>query len=137
MAFSLNDYSGRYWETAERAAWQVLSHLLQEPPKQPILWNVNIPAVAPDDIQGCKITRLGRRHHVQSIVPARNPRGEAVYWIGPAGDVSDREEGTDFAECEAGFITITPLQIDLTGFDQMAQVAGFWQPLSEKFQLNR
>ena len=137
VAFSLNDYSGRYWETAERAAWQVLSHLLQEPPKQPVLWNVNIPAVAPDDIQGCKITRLGRRHHVQSIVPERNPRGEAVYWIGPAGDVSDREEGTDFAECEAGFITVTPLQIDLTGFDQMAQVAGFWQPLSEKFQLNR
>ena len=127
VAFSLNDFSGRYWDTAEKAVWMMLEHLLKNPPKQPLLWNVNIPAVDAKDIQGCKITRLGRRHHVQSIVPAHNPRGEAVYWIGPAGDVSDRETGTDFAECEAGYITVTPLQIDLTDFDTMAQVAEFWQ----------
>lgn len=127
VAFSLNDYSGRYWDTAEKAAWIMLEHLLKNPPKQPILWNVNIPAVSPEDIQGCKITRLGRRHHVQSIVPASNPRGEAVYWIGPVGDVSDRDSGTDFAESEAGFITVTPLQIDLTDYDAMAEVAAFWQ----------
>lgn len=127
VAFSLNDYSGRYWDTAEKAAWIMLEHLLKNPPKQPILWNVNIPAVSPEDIQGCKITRLGRRHHVQSIVPASNPRGEAVYWIGPVGDVSDRNSGTDFAESEAGFITVTPLQIDLTDYDAMAEVAAFWQ----------
>ncbi|MDO4906220.1 5'/3'-nucleotidase SurE [Neisseria sp.] len=127
VAFSLNDFSGRYWETAEKAAWIMLSHLLKNPPEQPVLWNVNIPAVAPEDIQGCKITRLGRRHHVQSVVPARNPRGEAVYWIGPVGDISDRENGTDFAESGAGYITVTPLQIDLTDYDTMAGVAGFWQ----------
>lgn len=127
VAFSLNDYSGRYWDTAEKAAWIMLEHLLKNPPKQPILWNVNIPAVSPEDIQGCKITRLGRRHHVQSIVPASNPRGEAVYWIGPVGDVSDRNSGTDFAESAAGFITVTPLQIDLTDYDTMAEVAAFWQ----------
>lgn len=127
VAFSLNDFSGRYWETAERAAWIMLEHLLKNPPKQPILWNVNIPAVAPEDIQGCKITRLGKRHHVQSIVPARNPRGESVYWIGPIGDISDRNGGTDFAESEAGYITVTPLQIDLTDYEKMNQVADFWQ----------
>lgn len=127
VAFSLNDFSGRYWETAERAAWIMLEHLLKNPPKQPILWNVNIPAVAPEDIQGCKVTRLGKRHHVQSIVPARNPRGESVYWIGPVGDISDHNGGTDFAESEAGYITVTPLQIDLTDYEKMEQVAGFWQ----------
>lgn len=105
----------------------MLEHLLKNPPKQPILWNVNIPAVAPEDIQGCKVTRLGKRHHVQSIVPARNPRGESVYWIGPVGDISDRNGGTDFAESEAGYITVTPLQIDLTDYEKMEQVAGFWQ----------
>ncbi|UOO83011.1 5'/3'-nucleotidase SurE [Uruburuella testudinis] len=127
VAFSLNDFSGRYWETAERAAWMMIEHLLKQPPKQPILWNINIPAVDPEDIQGCKITRLGRRHHEQSIVPAQNPRGEAVYWIGPVGGISDRDNGTDFAECEAGYITVTPLQIDLTDYPAMAGVAGFWQ----------
>ncbi|MCS4533394.1 5'/3'-nucleotidase SurE [Neisseria montereyensis] len=127
IAFSLNDFSGRYWETAEKAAWMLLEHLLKNPPDHPVLWNINIPAVAPEDIQGCRITRLGRRHHVQSIVPARNPRGESVYWIGPVGDISDREGGTDFAESEAGYITVTPLQIDLTDYGNMAHVAGFWQ----------
>ena len=127
VAFSLNDFSGRHGETAERAAWIMLEYLLKNPPTQAVLWNVNIPAVAPEDIQGCKITRLGRRHHEQSVVPASNPRGDSVYWIGPAGDISDREEGTDFAECEAGFITVTPLQIDLTHFNAMGGVAEFWQ----------
>ena len=107
--------------------WQLLTHLLQAPPTAPILWNVNIPAVPQDLLQGCKITRLGRRHHAQSIVPARNPRGEEVYWIGPVGEVSDRQQGTDFAENEAGFVTITPLSVDLTDYRQMGEVAEFWQ----------
>ncbi|PSJ79922.1 5'/3'-nucleotidase SurE [Neisseria iguanae] len=127
VAISLNDFSGRYWETAEKAAWLLLEHLLKNPPQRPILWNINIPAVASEDIQGIKITRLGRRHHAQSIVPVKNPRGEPVYWIGPVGDISDREEGTDFGECEAGFITVTPLQIDLTAHEELGGVSGFWQ----------
>lgn len=127
VAFSLNDYSDRYWDTAEKAAWLMLEHLLKNPPQKPILWNINIPAVAPEDIQGCKTVRLGRRHHTQSIVPMRNPRGEPIYWIGPVGDILDGEEGTDFAECEAGFITMTPLQIDLTAYQEIEQAAHFWQ----------
>ncbi|ASK28056.1 5'/3'-nucleotidase SurE [Neisseria chenwenguii] len=127
VAVSLNDHSGRFWETAEKAAWLLLSHLLKNPPQKPVLWNINIPAVAPDDIQGIKITRLGRRHHTQSVVPMHNPRGEPIFWIGPVGAVSDREEGTDFGECEAGFITVTPLQIDLTAYDETEAVGAFWQ----------
>ena len=126
VAFSLNDYSGRYWETAEKAAWMMIDRLVKTPPKLPVLWNVNIPAVASDEIQGIKITRLGRRHHEQSVVPMRNPRGEPIYWIGPVADISDREEGTDFGECEAGFITVTPLQIDLTDYAQLEGVVRFW-----------
>ena len=127
IALSLNDFGDRYWATAERAVWQLLSHLMHNVPTEPMLWNVNIPAVAPNDIQGCKITRLGRRHHQQSIVPMRNPRGEEVYWIGAIGEISDGENGTDFAECEAGFISITPLQIDLTAHHQLKDTAQFWQ----------
>ncbi|MDO4997712.1 MAG: 5'/3'-nucleotidase SurE [Neisseria sp.] len=127
IAFSLNDFSNRHWATAEKAVWQLLKHLTQNPPREPILWNVNIPAVAPEDIQGLKITRLGRRHHEQSIIPMRNPRGEEMYWIGPMGDVLDGEAGTDFAECEAGFVSITPLQIDLTAYQELHNCAKFWQ----------
>ncbi|MRN39194.1 5'/3'-nucleotidase SurE [Neisseria sp. N95_16] len=132
VAISLNDFSGRYWETAEKAAWLLLEHLLKNPPHPPMLWNINIPAVAPEDIQGIKITRLGRRHHAQSIVPTTNPRSEPVYWIGPVGDISDREQGTDFGECEAGFITVTPLQIDLTSHEELSGVRAFWQNAPHK-----
>ena len=54
IAFSLADSSGRYWETAEKAAWILLSYFLKRPISEPILWNINIPAVAPEDIQGIK-----------------------------------------------------------------------------------
>ena len=127
VAFSLNDHTDRYWPTAEKAAWQLLEKLTANPPQQPVLWNVNIPAVAAEDLRGCRITRLGRRHHEQSIVPMRNPRGEKVYWIGAAGEAADREDGTDFAECAAGFITVTPLQIDLTAYNLLHETARYWQ----------
>ena len=131
VALSLNDTRGRYWQTAEQAAWMILERLLKNPPKTPVLWNINIPAVPPDAVQGIKTTRLGRRHHEQSVIPMKNPRGESIYWIGPVGDISDREQGTDFGECEAGFITVTPLQIDLTSYRHMDAVSGFWQDSKE------
>ncbi|UOP05416.1 5'/3'-nucleotidase SurE [Conchiformibius kuhniae] len=128
VAFSLDstDFAA-HAETAERAAWRLLAHLLKSPPAAPVLWNVNIPAVAPDDIQGIKITRLGRRHHIQNVIPATDPRGDAIYWIGPAGAVSDNEDGTDFAATERGFISITPLQVDLTAYPHSAAVQDFWR----------
>lgn len=131
MAFSLNTHKfAQYSETAEQAAWIVLSHLLKNPPIAPVLWNVNIPAVAPDELQGYKTTRLGKRHHIQNVIASTNPRGEAIYWIGAAGDVSDNEDGTDFAACEAGFISITPLQIDLTAYREMDYLREYWRGMS-------
>ena len=127
VAFSLNDKSGRYWDTAEQAVWRLLSQLLRRPPVQPILWNINIPAVPAEHLRGITTARLGRRHHHQSVVPAQSPRGETVYWIGAAGEVSDREQGTDFAENEAGWITVTPLSVDLTDYGRMGDVAHYWQ----------
>ena len=61
-----------------------------------------------------KITRLGRRHSAEAIIEQVNPRGETIYWIGPAGNARDAGEGTDFhatANCQ---VSITPLQVDLT-----------------------
>ena len=127
VAFSLvsADFA-RYGATAEKALWPLLERLTAEPPRAPVLWNVNIPAVSAGDLQGHKITRLGRRHHQQSVMPATSPRGEQLYWIGPAGAVADSDEGTDFAACEAGFVSITPLQVDLSAYAQMQDLQRFW-----------
>ncbi|WP_037586572.1 5'/3'-nucleotidase SurE [Stenoxybacter acetivorans] len=130
LAFSLNDKQNRYWTTAEQVVWRMLEKFLCQVPSEPMLWNINIPAVPPENVRGCRITRLGRRHHAQSVVPTRSPRGEPMYWIGPAGDAADRERGTDFAENEAGFVTVTPLQMDLTDYRQTDAVSAFWQDLN-------
>ncbi|MDO4434087.1 MAG: 5'/3'-nucleotidase SurE [Alysiella sp.] len=128
IAFSLCEHRfAQYADTAEQVAWSVLSHILAKPPVIPILWNVNIPAVSLSNLRGHKITRLGRRHHTQSIIPSHNPRGEAIYWIGPAGEVADNDDGTDFAAVESGFVSITPLQVDLTAHSQIDAVRTFWQ----------
>jgi len=70
-----------------------------------------------------RVTRLGRRHKAEDVVKTTNPRGEVVYWVGAAGPAADAGEGTDFNAIEAGYVSITPLQIDLTNRDQMPSVA--------------
>lgn len=133
VAFSLCSHKMLHYEdTVNQAAGAILRHLVAKPPMVPMLWNVNIPAVDAHQLQGLKITRLGRRHHTQSIVPDRNPRGEQIYWIGPAGAVADNEEGTDFAAVEAGFVSLTPLQVDLTAHSQIDAVRAFWHDVPMK-----
>ena len=121
IAFSLaGHHISTFTPTVEKAVWSVLTHVLRQPkPETPVLWNVNIPTVAAKDLRGIRITRLGRRHHEQNMLAASDPRGEPIYWIGPAGGVYDSEEGTDFAACESGFVSITPLQVDLTAHAQI------------------
>jgi 5'-nucleotidase len=80
----------------------------------PWLLNVNIPN-RPDAAQlPRQITRLGRRHASEPVVRQVNPRGETIYWIGPAGDARECGEGTDFHAVAQGRVSITPLQVDLT-----------------------
>jgi len=83
-------------------------------PDGPWLLNVNIPNVADAASRPRRITRLGRRHASQAVIRQTNPRGEPIYWIGPAGDARDAGEGTDFHATSAGCVSITPLQVDLT-----------------------
>ncbi len=75
------------------------------------------------DLRGERVTRLGRRHKAENVIRAQNPCGETVYWVGGAGAAADAGEGTDFHAVEHGYVSITPLQIDLTNRDQMPGVA--------------
>ena len=80
----------------------------------PWLLNVNIPNRPDAAALPRRITRLGRRHASEPAIKQTNPRGEAIYWIGPAGDARECGEGTDFHAVAQGFVSITPLQVDLT-----------------------
>jgi 5'-nucleotidase len=83
-------------------------------PEGPWLLNVNVPNRADAAALPRRITRLGRRHASQPVIRQTNPRGEDIYWIGPAGDARDAGEGTDFHATASGRVSVTPLQVDLT-----------------------
>jgi 5'-nucleotidase len=102
-------------DAAAAAARKLIDQVLAGAmPAGPWLLNVNIPNVADAPTLPRAITRLGRRHASQPVIRQTNPRGEAIYWIGPAGDARDAGEGTDFHATAQGRISVTPLQVDLT-----------------------
>lgn len=111
-----------HYETAARVACDLVQRFQQRGFPRPVLLNVNVPDIPYDQIRGIKVTRLGRRHKAEPVVKQQNPRGETVYWIGPAGAAADAGEGTDFHAVANGYVSITPLQIDLTHTAQMTSV---------------
>jgi 5'-nucleotidase len=108
--------------TAARIAADLVARFARAPMTEPVLLNVNVPDVAFDDLAGIRITRLGKRHKAEPVVKQVNPRGETMYWVGAAGGAADAGHGTDFHAVASGAVSVTPLQIDLTRFDQMDRV---------------
>ena len=122
MAVSLVGKEASHFETAGRVACEIGEKLLAKPFGQAILLNVNVPDVPYDAIRGFKVTRLGKRHKAEPVIRSTNPRGEVVYWVGPAGAAQDNGPGTDFHAVGEGYVSITPLRLDLTHSDQLAAV---------------
>jgi 5'-nucleotidase len=88
--------------------------LAQPPAASHWLLNVNIPNRADADRLPRAVTRLGRRHASEPVIRQTSPRGEQIYWIGPAGDAREAGAGTDFHATAGGAVSVTPLQVDLT-----------------------
>jgi 5'-nucleotidase len=103
-----------HFETAAEVARQLVRQLIQTPLEPTLILNVNVPSVPFAALRGLRSTRLGFRHRSEPILPARDPRGRLVYWVGPAGPQQDAGPGTDFAAVAQGYVSVTPLQIDLT-----------------------
>lgn len=97
---------------------EVLAHG-QLPTVAPWLLNVNIPNLPHDQIHGVKVSRLGRRHAAERVITQTSPRGETMYWIGGAGAAKEDGEGTDFHATRQGYVSITPLQVDLTDHERL------------------
>jgi 5'-nucleotidase len=116
IAFSLANRGHEHLDSAARVARDVVRRFIDRPYPSagPVLLNVNIPNQPYERIGGIVATRLGKRHHAEEVVRATNPRGETVYWIGPAGSAKDAGPGTDFHAVAAGQVSVTPLHIDLT-----------------------
>jgi len=104
----------RHFASAARIARDIVSRLISSPLQDVSVLNVNVPNLPFEQLQGVQVTRLGVRHRAQPVVRGTDPRGRSVYWVGAPGDGQDAGPGTDFYAVQHGFVSVTPLQVDLT-----------------------
>jgi len=119
VAFSLNTDglrgdARRYFETGAHYARIIVERLQVMPMARATILNVNVPNIPIESVKGIKVTRLGDRHRAADVIRAEDPRGRPVYWVGPAGAGQDAGPGTDFHAVAEGFVSVTPLTVDLT-----------------------
>lgn len=114
MAVSVGSHTPEHFETAARVARELVERLQTRPLAPDVILNVNVPDLPYDQLKGLVATRLGHRHKAEPAVKTRDPRGRTIYWIGPAGPEQDAGPGTDFHAMREGFVSVTPLHVDLT-----------------------
>ncbi len=127
IAFSMfsRDHQVQHYETAALIALKLVMPLKKQPLPARALLNVNVPDLPIEQIKGIEITRLGSRHNAEHTQKLSDPRGNPIYWIGQPGIEADGGPGTDFYAVNRGFVSITPIHLDMTHykiFDQVASI---------------
>ncbi len=117
IAISLVGNNPHYFDTAAQVAVTLLKQLINKPLAKDTILNVNVPDVALKDLKGFQATRLGQRHKSEPVIKSNDPRGRIIYWVGPPGGEQDAGPGTDFYAISEGYVSVTPLQIDLTRYE--------------------
>jgi 5'-nucleotidase len=121
IAMSLASWECKNFETAGNVAKLLVNQIGKAPLANNTIINVNVPDVPMSEINGIKSTRLGNRHKSEpSIQDLKDP---SLYWIGENGKEADNGEGTDFHAVSNNFVSVTPLQIDLTKYPELNHVS--------------
>jgi len=122
-------YTGEDFESIE--AWgPMLTRLLGQLTQgqafpQSTLLNVNLPSLPPDEVKGVRITSLGQRRYSDSLTRALDPSGKEYFWIG-GGDTTWRgNQDSDFRAIKEGYISLTPLHLDLTNYRIIEEIRGW------------
>lgn len=113
IAFSQVRHGWEHLDAAAKAAKDIVLRRF-DCLQSPFLLNVNIPNLPYECLTRVVPTRLGKRHQSEPVIKTQDPHGREMYWIGPAGAAKDGGEGTDFHATAQGWISVTPLRIDLT-----------------------
>ncbi|EOC1340762.1 5'/3'-nucleotidase SurE [Cronobacter dublinensis] len=115
LAVSLNGHE--HYDTAAAVTCTLLRALARVPLRTGRILNVNVPDLPLAQIKGIRVTRCGSRHPADKVIPQEDPRGNTLYWIGPPGDKLDAGPDTDFAAVDEGYVSVTPLHVDLTAYN--------------------
>ena len=119
FAVSMSQHNATYFETAAKVIVELIVHYKAKTFPAPILMNVNVPDVPYAELKGKVVTRLGKRHKAEPVIKSTSPRGDTLYWVGPAGLAADAGVGTDFYAVANNQVSLTPLQADLTHHQQL------------------
>ncbi|MDX1656419.1 MAG: 5'/3'-nucleotidase SurE [Candidatus Competibacteraceae bacterium] len=129
VAVSLAAFQPVHFDTAARVARRIVARLKEDPLPADTILNVNVPDLPWEALSGFQSTRLGHRHKSEPVLKDTDPRGNPIYWIGPAGPEADAGPGTDFHAVRTGYVSITPIQVDLTRYSALDQVAHWVETL--------
>ena len=126
MAVSLGVGEGLSFHVAAKFACELAEWILENGLPHDTLLNVNVPVGTPF---GVKLTRLGVRRYTEGVIEGKDPRGRKIYWIGGGRPVWEPITDTDFHEVASGYVSVTPLHLDMTdtrSLDRMRQKALPW-----------
>ncbi len=111
-----------YYETAAEVTIHLVKRIMESPPAGGIIFNVNVPAVPHHELRGIKPTRQGDRHFSEPVITSEDGRGRQIFWIGEVGKIKDGGEGTDFHAIHNHYVSVTPMQIDLTAHSHLTSL---------------
>jgi 5'-nucleotidase len=131
VAISLVGSDAKHFDTAAHVAVTLLKKILAHPLPEDTLLNVNVPDLPIAELKGYQSTRLGQRHKAEAVIQSADPRGHTIYWVGPPGGEQDAGPGTDFDAIRNGYVSVTPLQLDLTRYERLE---GLWDWLALETQ---
>ena len=114
MAVSMGAHDPQHYDSGARVALELVRRMQARPLGVDTILNVNVPDLPWERLRGYRSTRLGHRHKAEPVVRAEDPRGRPIYWVGPPGAEQDAGPGTDFHALREGYVSVTPLQVDLT-----------------------
>lgn len=127
LAVSMTSHAPEHYATGAQVALELVQRLCREPLSPDVILNVNVPDLPYDKLKGIQSTRLGHRHKAEPVVKSSDPRGKVIYWVGPAGPEQDAGPGTDFHAVKEGYVSVTPLQVDLTRHSMLYELAEWLQ----------
>lgn len=122
IAVSMGEHGHDFYETAARVVAELVGQLDRDPISSDFVLNVNVPYRPYEQIKGIQMTRLGRRHRAETMVRDSDPWGREIFWYGPVGPHRDDGPGTDFAAVADGYVSVTPLTVDMTARDDREKV---------------
>ena len=123
IAISLASWNGKNFDTAAKVAEVITDNVEFSELSSNTVLNVNVPDIPFNEIKGFKTTRLGKRHKSENII--QDKEDSSLYWIGENGKEAENGPGTDFYAIKNNYVSITPLDIDLTSYDEIKKV-GEW-----------